>query len=688
MTKDSNLRQTILHWLRVAYGEESDFREGQYEAIESVIVKRRTLVVEKTGWGKSLVYFMCTKYLREKGVGFTLIVSPLLALMDNQKDAAEKLGLKCLLLNSMTKQTWEDSMDEAEQGLYDLVFITPESLFKEVIQRRLPNLQIGLFVIDECHCISECGHDFRRDYCNLNQVIRRFSENVRLLATTATANRQVIEDLEEQLSQGRGKVHVVKGPLVRETLYIRVYERWSKAKRYAWILKNLPNLPGTGIIYCRTKFDCDDLSNFLVQNGIKACAYYSRSGVSEEEKNNRSLRLFRENEIKVLVSTVKLGMGYDKDDVAFVIHYQMPKSIVEYYQQIGRAGRKLKRAFAILLTGPEDEEINHYFIETAFPEQQEAEQVYEAIGNNEGITERGLLKKVNLGFGKISKIVHFLRTDGYIEETGSKLYQTPKIYVYDGDTYAKIKERRYQDLNQMEQIVNHQGCLQNYITQCLDDADIKVCGHCFNCHSEDFINFVDPSLEEIGCVQAMLDYNWEYIPPRRAVKLSNGHSWQSETIICASRYGEPRYGIMVKEDKYSTNKRFRDELVEHGKKILQSIINKEGIEFVTCVPSLRSDLVREYTVRLAKMCGIKFIDCLEKNSLQQQKDMQNSQFQQNNAMNSFSIVEGIRVPKKVILVDDVVDSRWTLTACGIKLAEAGCEQVFPFVLANAGVGDS
>lgn len=687
MIKDKKLYLDVLGWLHFAYGDNAEFRDGQYEAIEGVMSQRRTLVVQKTGWGKSLVYFMCTKALREKHLGFTLVISPLLALMENQKEAAEKLDLKCFLFNYTTKNNWDEGLLNLENGLIDVVFITPETLFNNIILQRLPNFQIGLFVIDECHCISEWGHDFRRDYCNLNKVIRTFSENVRILATTATANKQVIEDLEEQLSQGRGKVNVIKGSLSRKSLFIRVFDKWSKSRRYAWILKNLPNMYGTGIIYCRTKFDCEDLSNFLQSNGIDARAYYSGNSAEDEENNNRNLMLFKKNKIKVLVATIKLGMGYDKDDVAFVIHYQMPKSIVEYYQQIGRAGRKIDKAYVVLLTGTEDEEINHYFIETAFPKQEEMEMVYRTIGDNAGITKRGLLEKVNLGFAKVEKVVHFLSTDGYVEETGKNLYQTPKQYVYDKDTYDKIKRCRYNDFIQMQKIILHKGCIENYIMKCLDDDAEQQCGHCFYCRPDLFSNLVEPTLEEVNRAQMIIDKYYDVLPSRQAMKLIDGSKWKTENIICVSRYGEPRFGVMVKEDKYSLVKKFRNELVERGKNILLPFIRDEQLEFLTCVPSLRSELVRDYSLRLAEACGLKFIDCLEKSSFNQQKDMQNSIYQRKNAMDSFSVKHNIVLPKKIILVDDVVDSRWTITACGFKLAEAGCSQVFPFVLANASVGD-
>ena len=270
--------------LRSLYGESACFRDGQYEAIEATLLNRRTLVVQRTGWGKSLVYFACTKLLRNRGAGTTFVVSPLLVLMQNQIEAAERMGLRCEALNSQTKDRREEVLSGIIDGEIDLVLVTPETLFTNDVQAALPRMRIGLFVIDEAHCISDWGHDFRLEYSRLKEVLRVLPSNVPVLATTATANDRVVDDLKVQLGD---QVFVSRGPLTRESLYIQVIRLQKKAERYAWILEKINRMPGCGIIYCLTQRDCDYLADFLQKNGISALSYYSRDG-EEEEKNREA----------------------------------------------------------------------------------------------------------------------------------------------------------------------------------------------------------------------------------------------------------------------------------------------------------------------------------------------------------------------------------------------------------------
>ena len=335
-------------------GEGKDFRPGQFEAIEATLTNKRTLVVQRTGWGKSMVYFVCTKLLRDEGKGVTLIISPLLVLMSNQIAAAKKAGLECDVLNSTkTDEEKADIIERMKNNKIDIVFTTPETLFTELVQTAHPQIKIGLFVVDEAHCISDWGHDFRLDYCRLKKVINKMPSSVPLLATTATANDHVIADLEEQLG---GDVYVSRGPLMRNNLSIQVLKLANKTERYAWMYENVPKLPGSGIIYCLTRDDCDEIANFLNGNGISARAYYSGKKADDSDQpdpNEETERLFMSNKIKVIVATVKLGMGYDKGDISFVIHFQTPPSIVAYYQQIGRAGRNIDRAYTFFLVSPQ-----------------------------------------------------------------------------------------------------------------------------------------------------------------------------------------------------------------------------------------------------------------------------------------------------------------------------------------------
>ena len=342
------------------YGPKASFRDGQYEAIESTMTKRRTLVVQKTGWGKSLVYFISTKINRNHGRGMTMVISPLLVLMDNQIDFASRMGLRCAALNSRIKRNSAERADiirQLKNNRIDMLFITPETLMSDEIQGVLPDMRIGLFVIDEAHCISDWGHDFRLEYGRLGRIISGIFSNVPVLATTATANDRVVNDLKVQLGHD---VYISRGPLTRASLHIQVLRLEGKTDRYAWLLENLPKLPGTGIIYCLTKRDCEHLAAFLNENKISARSY---NAGETDEANDEAINAFYTNRIKAIVATTKLGMGYDKGDISFVIHYQSPSNIVAWYQQIGRAGRNLKDAYVFLMNGKEDDDINPGFPE-------------------------------------------------------------------------------------------------------------------------------------------------------------------------------------------------------------------------------------------------------------------------------------------------------------------------------------
>lgn len=452
------------------YGENAAFREGQYEAIRATLTHHRTLVVQKTGWGKSLIYFICTKLLRDAGSGFTLVVSPLLALMENQLAAAKKIGLKCISINSATKEQREAQIEAMRNGDVDLVLITPETLFSDDIQKCFASFQIGLLVIDEAHCISDWGHDFRLEYTRLNHIIHRMPHTVPVLGTTATANNRVIADLQQQFGDD---VYVSRGSLMRRSLSIQILHLPTPAERYAWILQTIPLLPGCGIVYCLTQRDCDYLAAFLRKNGIFALAYHSGLQLEETADAEEALRT---NRIKVLVATIKLGMGYDKGDIAFVIHYQQPSNIVAYYQQIGRAGRNIDRAYTFLMCGEEDRNIQEYFIETAFPTEQEAKMVYEAVlaHSTNGISERGVEAVVNCRKARVEKALMFLRNEDMVIKDGALYFPTLNAFGYNREHYDEIKAIRYREQKQMQALTQTSECLSRFVVNCLDDPTTET----------------------------------------------------------------------------------------------------------------------------------------------------------------------------------------------------------------------
>lgn len=670
--------------IKSLYGSNASFRDGQYEAIEATMTQKRTLVVQRTGWGKSLVYFVCTKLIREQGKGVTMVVSPLLVLMQNQIEAAEKMGLKCDVLNSTVKDRREDILASLEDNELDLILITPETLFAEDVQTRLRNISIGLFVIDEAHCISDWGHDFRLDYGNLRKIVQQLPANVPILATTATANDRVIADLQKQLGD---KVYVSRGPLTRDSLYIQVLNKPDKIERYAWILENVPKLEGSGIIYCLTQRDCDYLAEFLKKNKVSAAAYYSRDGEEGENLNHEIEEKFRTNKLKVIVATIKLGMGYDKGDIAFVIHYQMPSNIVSYYQQIGRAGRNIDKAYIFLMYGKEDEEILNYFINTAFPTEQETKKIVDYIGDRDGVRIGQIVSAMNIRKSRIDKALAFLINDGFIRKDKGTYYITPKKFVYDREHYDAVTAIRKNEMEQMKRLAQTKECYSKYIVSCLDDKTAKECGHCSNCLgkeilpsavSEKYIHIAEEYVNKL-IIPIEPRKKWASSGVTRATKIEH----INQTGFCISKYGDAGYGELVKQGKYAIEKRFRDELVGKSVEILKPFVQENKIRHICCVPSLRSDLVKEFTLRLASSLKLEFVDALEKTEARQQKEMENSAHQCANAYTSFWVKDGVRIPKNILLIDDVVDSKWTFTVCGYRLMEAGAEKVYPFALADS-----
>ena len=679
--------------LKNLYGENARFRPGQYEAIERTIKEKRLLVVQKTGWGKSLVYFICTKLLREEGAGVTLVISPLLALMDNQLSAARKMGLNCAALNSTTANERELILMGMEANTYDLVLATPESLMNKKFRQYLPDIRIGLLVIDEAHCISDWGHDFRLEYNKIYRVIEQLQPNVPVLATTATANNHVIEDLQNQM----GKPKVSRGHLMRDNLSIQILPLSDKESRYAWILDNIGRLPGTGIIYCLSRKDCTWLSDFLCENGISAEPYFSGDG-EQEKQSQETLKRFLNDEIKVIVSTIKLGMGFDKGNVAFVIHFQCPKNVIAYYQQIGRAGRNISFARTFLMLGGEDYRIHKGFIENAFPSEPEMKRIRQYITACPGVcTVNIICAAIDISKKKILKVLDFLEDEGLIEKewrssTSGKPYavykSTAAPFVYRGEHYEEIKQIRYRELEQMQTIAGTSECLSRTVVSCLDDIEDHDCGICSNCDPKGRFPVTVSAVSKRRAIDFLENLTipidpWNYWPRNNLVADTKNY-YPNLQGIALSKYNEG-LGKLVRDGKYSTQK-FDDQLVRKGARVLKKYIKEHDLCCVTAVPSLNTNVVPDYAKRLAAACGLPYVDLLRKTNRSHQKDLNNTAHQFVNAYKSFESISSASIPSSVILVDDMVDSGLTLAVCGARLGQAGCERVFPLALADAGSG--
>lgn len=675
-------------------GKSAKFHDGQWEAINSALNNNRTLVVQRTGWGKSVVYFIASKILNETRGGVTILISPLLSLMRNQIESAEKIGVRAVTINSENEEEWIEIENILNRGLCDIILISPERLAnKDFMDRVIPAIKGGpnMIVIDEAHCISDWGHDFRPNYSRITNVLKTLPPNIPVIATTATANNRVIEDIKKQLGN---KITLIKGPLMRDSLNIQVIKLPTQAERMAWVLENINKIEGSGIMYCSTTRDCNKLAEWLQVNGINALAYHGRLSTDKDEK--RILReerenLLVENKVKVLVSTVALGMGFDKGDISFVIHFQAPGNIIRYYQEIGRAGRKLDNAYAILLVGEEDREISEYFIKSSFPKKEQLEEVIYLIENSDsGLSTYDIKKVVNMTTGSIKKCISLLDLHGIIAKVKSKYIRTLNPYVYDNFKVEEILKTRYSELEFMNKYINTNECYMKLIANELDDNTCGYCGKCSNCIGKNHFS-------EMVCKENIIKAQ-DFIKSR-IIKIKVNKKWQAGVIAdtaknidkdelneegrILSNYGDSGWGKIVSEDKYKNNY-FREDLVDATIKLINSKWNElDNVDFVAAVPSLRrTELVKNFAKRVALKLGVPFIDVIEKpNETPEQKTMENSNMQCKNAYKAFVVNKSIN-SGNILLIDDMVDSGWTLTVCGALLKRNGASKVFPYALAS------
>lgn len=688
------MRAKALELLRTMFGPVAEFREGQWESIEAILRRQKTLVVQKTGWGKSVVYFITAKLLRMSGKGPTLLISPLLALMRNQIEIAQKIGVRAETINSDNQDDWERVEQTIQNGECDILLLSPERLGNpDFTGRVLPSFKdgIGMFVVDEAHCISDWGHDFRPDYRRIVRIIHTLPPNVPILATTATANQRVIDDIREQLG---AHLQVIRGPLTRESLKLQVIRLNDQAERLAWLSENINQLKGSGIIYCLTIADCNKVAGWVRSQGVNVLEYHTK--LSADSEVNRRLRTEREqmlldNRVKALVATVALGMGFDKPDLGFVIHYQRPGSLVAYYQQIGRAGRALDNAYAILLNGEEDDEIQEYFIAKAFPTQEEMELVVGAIEESAlGLKENEILKAVNLGQGRIKNCLKVLLIDGVIRKEGAVYIRTVNPWKPDLEHSRRVITQRYDELERMKEFVDAQTCYMRFIAEQLDDVYAHNCGKCSNCERNKFFPEEVSHAKVLSAIEFLRGEFLEITPRKMwpagivaegGKKIPEVEQNTPGKVLCT--YGDAGWGKLVRQGKY-VDEHFADQLVDASADLIRNHWQMEAeLEWVIAIPSLRRpELVKNFAERLAERLGLPYLQSLVKTeATSPQKTMANKYQQCKNACQGFKVA-GRCLPGPVLLVDDMVDSGWTLTVCGSLLKQAGAGDVYPFALAS------
>ena len=680
-------QKRALELLRAMAGPHANFHSGQLEAIDALVGKRkRALVVQRTGWGKSAVYFIATRLLRDDGAGPTLLISPLLALMRNQIEMAQRAGVSAMTINSSNRDEHERVEDALYRNNVDILLISPERLNNTKFRSELLSPiagKSGLLVIDEAHCISDWGHDFRPDYRRIVNVLKLLPEGVPVLATTATANDRVVEDLQTQLGSN---LETFRGPLERESLRLSVINDLpSQPERMAWLAQNLDKLPGSGIIYTLTIRDADQLAGWLQEQGVAARAY---SGDHETDLRLDAENMLLSNEIKALVATSALGMGFDKPDVGFVIHYQAPSSSIAYYQQVGRAGRAVDTSHGILMTADEQTDIQNYFIETAFPLQKDAERVVEMLSNAGGPVKEGeLLAQVNVRPTRMRNLLKVLEVEEVIEKERAGWQHTSLPWSYDAERVQKVTQQRRDEQKAMAEYASTDKCLMEFLRRELDDPEATPCGRCANCTGENWDTEFNPEL--VTQARKFLRAQDLVIDPRQ--RWPSGLTEPKGTIDAEHRaeqgrilsiLGDGGWGKVVKEGRKTGT--YSDELVTASAQMILRWRPQPALRWVTCVPSLRyPNLVPSFAERLAAELKLPFREVVVRTcEAPPQKEMENSTMQLQNIWRAFA-TNGVVPRNPVLLIDDTVDSGWTMTLVAFLLRMAGTGEVFPFALADS-----
>jgi len=687
--------QGVLLLRQALNNPDANFRPDQWEAIEHLVLRQaRLLVVQRTGWGKSMVYFLATYLLRRQQKGPSLLISPLLSLMRNQIEAAERLGIRAVTVNSSNQEEWSKIKSQLEQDRVDIILISPERLANDEFREAmlLPVVdRIGLFVVDEAHCISDWGHDFRPDYRRIKRILQLLPLNIPVLATTATANDRVVTDIQKQLGY---QLIILRGSLVRESLRLQVIHLPGPAERMAWLAEQLPRLPGSGIIYVLTVRDAEQIAKWLRDCGTRVEAYHADSKGNREQLEQALLN----NQLKALVATSALGMGFDKPDLGFVVHYQRPGSVIHYYQQVGRAGRSLTNAYGILLGGDEDQAIIDYFIETTLPQPDDIEAVWETLNESaEGLTVSLLTQRVNLRISHLEKILTILSTEipAPVSKRGHLWHANPVNYQIDREKIAVLRAIRRQEQQRMLAYANTSECLMAFLVRELDEVKVVPCSRCANCLKKPLFSksFSGKLLErakrflETGGIQiieprrqwpgdALIKEGWQGKIP---VELQA----QPGRALCI--WGSGKWGELVKNGKQQTDC-FDEQLVTATIALIVQQWHPEPYPtWVTCVPSLgRPELVANFAEQVAEGLKLPFRRVVRQiRKKVAQKTRQNGYQQAHNLALAFTVEDGVDVRGPVLLIDDIVDSGWTLTVVSALLRRAGSGLVFPFVLATA-----
>ncbi len=720
-----NLRTAADAVLRRLVGDPTGcarLREDQWRAIEALVAqRRRALVVQRTGWGKSAVYFVATALLRERGSGPTVIVSPLLALMRNQIEAAERAGIRARTINSANSEEWDTVQAEVAAGAVDVLLVSPERLnnpdFRDDV---LPKLAAttGLLVVDEAHCISDWGHDFRPDYRRLRTMLAELPPGTPVLATTATANARVTADVAEQLGTG-GRADqeegalVLRGPLDRESLALGVLRLPDAAHRLAWLADHLEALPGSGIIYTLTVAAAEEVTAFLRQRGYAVASY---SGKTQDADRRSAEADLLANRVKALVATSALGMGFDKPDLGFVVHVGSPSSPIAYYQQVGRAGRGVEHAEVLLLPGREDEAIWRYFASLAFPGEEQVRRTLQVLADaDRPVSLPALEARVDLRRSRLETMLKVLDVDGAVRRVRGGWIVTGQRWAYDGERYAWVARQREAEQQAMREYAATTGCRMEYLRRQLDDEAAQPCGRCDNCAGARFADAV--SADALDAARAALGRPGVPLEPRRMwptgmpavgvdLKGRIPASEQALTGRALGRLSDIGWGNRLRPmfAEGAPDGPVPADAVDAVVRVLADWAKGPGgwasgdpgaagrpVGVVTVDSRSRPRLIESLGARIAEIGRMPLLGCVRyAEGRAPERIPRSNSAQRLRALHGAFVVPPelaavlARSPGPVLLVDDFADTGWTLAVAARLLLRSGAQAVLPLVLATQG----
>ncbi len=651
------------------------FHDLQWQVIEQLLTGRRVLFIEKTGYGKSL----CFQFPATQLEGVTIVFSPLIALMRDQVRSMKDKGIRAAAINSNQEAEENEAIiEQARNNELDILYIAPERMENAGWISAAREMKIAMVVIDEAHCISVWGQSFRPNYRRIVNLVRLLPKHFPVLATTATATPRVQVDIIEQVGSD---LMPVRGQLLRHNLRLFVVQVQSEDEKFFWLAKYMYKLKKTGIIYTGTQTNTDVFSNWLQFLGFKSAAY---SGRLDADTRMRVEADFIANNYDCVVSTNALGMGIDKPDIRFIIHTQLPQSPIHYYQEIGRAGRDGEIAYAILLYNPDhDQELPLNFIEGSKPSVMKYERVI-AVTKKALLGRNEIIKATNMKQTEVNVILSDLIEQGIVNEqqgSSKKYFYNPDAPEPDFSKFELLRRSQHEELEKMINFTALKTCRMQYLCNYLGDESQRECGICDNDMHK--VLLAEPT-EEI--VQKLQEFRETYFPvlevETQRSKIING--------VAASYYGVSNVGAALHFSKYGGGGDFPDWLMVLTLKAYRKHYGNSTFDLVVFVPPTESgDLVRHFAEKVAAVLKIPFSDKLKKNThTEAQKLLHSGISKRDNVHGKFSYVSPEEIEgKKILLIDDIFDSGYTVKEIGLYLTGIGAEMVAPLVIARTVGGD-